>query len=292
MKRLNIAIKNKTKLIQELESIYDIEYFKKQTLFSKLTFQTQIFPDIYFHQGSLTKDALEMIEKSKTTIVNSSGLKDSILEKLQDIEQSKINVVYPYAIAQTSYDKEIKNNFKEKYFIDKKTKLILFTANELTIGGIHPFLTILSKLQEKNFKGVVVSDKKQIDSLKILINRLKIDFQIILLDDYKNKDELFIASDIFVLPTKQKLFAPNILKAMSYKNAVFAPSTNYASEIIDVFSIMQSLEDPSTPFRIDALLSNKKELKLIQKQNYEASQRFDFDSRLEIVKSIIKSNLA
>jgi len=291
MKRLNIAIKNKTKLIQNLESVYDIQYYKEQTLFSKLTFQTKIYPDIYFHQGSLTDDALEMIEHSKVTIVNSSGLKASILETNRHINQAKINVVYPYAIAQTEYDKQIKQEFKKRYSIQKDTKLILFTASDLVASGVQNFIKVLSKLQEKNFKAVVSSDTKQIQSLKLLINRLKVDFQIILIDNCKNKDELFIASDIFVLPTKQKMFAPNILKAMSYKNAVFVPSTNYSSEIIDVFSVMQSLEDPSTPFRIDALLSNKKELKIIQKQNYETSQNFNFKSRCDIVKSIIQTQI-
>jgi hypothetical protein len=291
MNKLRIAIKNKTHLVQELESLYDIEYYKEQTLFEKITFKIKRYPDIYFHQGSLTKDALEMIEHSKATIVNSSGLKESILTKLKDINHSKINIVYPYTIAQTAYDKLIKQNFKEKYQIDKKTKIILFTANDLIKGGIHSFLQIISNLQERNFKVVVASDKKQIDTLKLLINRLKIEYDIILIDDCVNKDELFIASDIFVLPTQQKLFAPNILKAMCYKNAVFVPSTNFASEIIDVFSVMNSPQDPSTPFRIDALLANKKELKTIQKQNYETSKRFSYESRLSIVQAIANSLL-
>jgi hypothetical protein len=291
MNKLHIAIKNKTKLVKELEKLYDIEYYKEQTLFQKIIFQPKKYPDIYFLQASLNKDTLEMIENSKLTIVNSIGLKDAILAKLKDINQDKINVVYPYTIAQTPYDKQIKNDFKEKYSIDKKTKIILFTASNLNLAGVQEFLNILSKLQDTNFKGVVVSDKQQILKLKIELKKVKRDFELILIDDCKNKDEVFIASDIFVLPTKQKLFAPNILKAMSYKNAVFTPSTNYASEVIDTFSVMQSLEDPSTPFRIDALLSNKKELKLIQKQNYERSQKFDFDSRLKLVEAIIKSKL-
>jgi glycosyltransferase involved in cell wall biosynthesis len=291
MKKIKISIKNKTQLIQALEKLYDIEYYKQQTLFEKITFQIKKYPDIYFHQGTLTKDALEMISHSKVTIVNSKALKELIVQKLSNIDHKKVFVVYPYTIAQTPYDKQIRKEFKQRYSIDKKTKLILFTANDLNIAGIQPFLKILSKLQERNFKAIVVSNKKQIDNVRSLISKLKIDFQVILIDDWENKDKLFIASDIFVLPTKQKLFAPNILKAMRYKNAVFAPNTNYASEVIDVFSVMQSLEDPSTPFRIDALLKNKQELKLIQKQNYNKSQKFDFDSRLKIVESIIESNI-
>jgi hypothetical protein len=93
-----------------------------------------------------------------------------------------------------------------------------------------------------------------------------------------------------LLPTKQKLYNANILKAMYYKNIVFVPSSNYTSEIVDPFSIMNGVDDGSTSFKIDAVLSNHVELEQIQNINHESSLDFSFESRLNIIKSIIENN--
>ena len=65
-------------------------------------------------------------------------------------------------------------------------------------------------------------------------------------------------------------------------------AANYASEILDTFSLIQSDIDPSTPFKVDALLSNQEELKKIQKFNYKISLNYNFESYLNIINSIIK----
>jgi len=291
MKKINIAIKNKTKLTKELEKLYDVTYYKKQSLLSKLIFKSKTNPDIYFQQGSLNKNALEMIESSKLTLVNSNGIKELILDKIPSIDKNKIHILYPYINHTIEYDEQIKIEFRKEYSIPEDTRLILFTANDLNTSGIKIFLKIMSNIEEKNFKVIVQSDSKQIEQLKLLVNRLKVKYQVIMIDNSKSKDELFIISDIFVLPTKQKSYATNILKAMYYKNAVFLPQSNYASEIIDTFSIMNSADDPTIPFKIDALLSNIVELEQIAQINQEMSESFDFNSRLNIINSIITNNL-
>ncbi len=291
MKKINIAIKNKTKLTQKLEEVFEVQYHKKQSLLSKLTFKTKTYPDIYFHQGSLDKTNLELIENTPIIIVNSGGQKEQLINKLPNIEQKKIQVLYPYLNKTLTYDENIKNSFRKKYNLDENTKLIFFTSKDLNSSGLRYFLKIISNLQEKNFKVVVQGDKKQIEQLKLQLNRLKVNFQVILLEDDTSIEELFISSDIFILPTKQKNYVSNILRAMYYKNAVFLPSSNFASEIIDTFSIMQSVEDPSTSFKIDALLSNTNELEQIQNINSNMSDSFSFESRFEIIKSIIYNYL-
>ncbi|MEA3384668.1 MAG: glycosyltransferase [Campylobacterota bacterium] len=293
MKKIKIAIKNKTKLTQKLEELYDVTYYKKQSLLSKLTFKSKIYPDIYFHQGSLNKQAIEMIENSKITLVNTNGLKELIVQKLPSLTKNKIHILYPYLNSSMQYDEKIKQDFRDKYSIQDDNKLILFTANDLNTNGLNTFFKIISQLEEKNFKVIVYSDKKQIEQLKILINRLKIGFQVIMLtiDDITNKDHLFIISDIFLIPTKQKAYISNILKAMYYNNAIFLPQSNFTSEIIDTFSIMNGTDDPTTQFKIDALLSNNDELQQIQEINRNMAKNFSFDSRFEIIKSIISNNI-
>ena len=95
------------------------------------------------------------------------------------------------------------------------------------------------------------------------------------------------ASGIFLLPTKLKLFSLNTLRAMFYKTAVFVIKRNSSSEILDIYSIIQSEEDRATPFKIDALLQNTKELKKIQKENYQISLEYNFDSRYEIIDKVV-----
>ena len=288
MNSIKIAIKNKTKLTSKLESLYDIEYYDEPSLFSKLTFKKKSYPDIYFHQGSVNDKAINLIQNSKVIIVNSNGIKEQIITKLPSIEQNKIHILYPYINSSIEYSKEIKKEFRKNSKIKKDTRIILFMGSDLIVSGLKVFLTILSNLQEKNFKVIVESNSKQIQNLKLQIDRQKLPYELILFEDSKNKEELFMVSDIFILPTKQKLFVPNILKAMYYKNAVFLMSTNNASEIIDTFSLIQSDEDPSTPFKVDALLSNQNELKKIQKFNQNESLKYSFESRLNIINSIIK----
>ena len=288
MNSIKIAIKNKTKLTTRLETIYDISHYNEPSLLSKFTFKKKDYPDIYFHQGSINDKALDLIQNSKVIIVNTNGIKKQIINKLPNISQNNIFILYPYINNSIEYSKDIKKEFRTKHKIKKETRLILFTGSDLFLSGLKVFLTILSNLQETNFKVIIESNQKQIQNLKLLINRQKLPYEIILLEDYKNKNELFIASDIFILPTKQKLYAQNILKAMNYKTAVFLMSTNYASEIIDTFSLIQSDIDPSTAFKVDALLSNQEELKNIQKFNYKESLKYDFESRLNIINSIIK----
>ncbi|MEA2050500.1 MAG: glycosyltransferase [Campylobacterota bacterium] len=291
MKKIDIAIKNKTKLTSKLETIFDVSYYKQQSFLSKIFFKNKNYPTLYFHNGVLNSQAIDLINNSKVIIVNTNGVKESILNKLPALSKNKIHILYPYIKKSIEYDLNIKLNFRKKYNIEDNTRLIFFTASELHRSGLKEFLKIISQIQAKNFKVMIYSDTNQINQLKLLINRLKIDYQIIMIDDIKNRDILFIASDIFILPTKQKSYLSNILKALYYKNIVFVPQSNYTSEILDTFSIMNGVDDPTTAFKIDALLENSDELNQIQELNHSNTSNFDFDSRMNIIKSIINNKL-
>jgi hypothetical protein len=286
-KQIKIYIKTKTNLIVKLEDKYKIDYYQKKSFLASLFSKDDDNLDIYFHQGSLTQDAIDFIKKAKVVIVNTIGVKKQIVKKIPKINLDKIEIVYPYVVATKEYDKQIKQNIKDEYNIKKDERIIFFTAKDLTKSGIQYLFKILDKLYAKNFKVIIESSKQQIEKFRLQLNRMKLEYEVILLSDYKNKDDLFILSDIFVYPTQQQLFLPNILKAMYFKNAVFLPDTNYSSEIIDTFSVMRSLEDPSTSFRVDSLLMNKKELKNVQKENKIKMNDFSLENQFEIVQSII-----
>ena len=288
MNNITIAIKNKTNLTLKLEKKYDVTYYKKQTFFSKLLLQEKRYPDIYFHKGFITSEAINFIENSKTTIVSSLNIKCEIINKIPTIDESKIHIQYPYVIKKLKYEKSIKKEFKKKNNIDTNTKIIFFRGDDLSKAGIEVVLDVLDRMHAENFTLIIESNKKQIVPIELKLKRLKVNYSYILFEDYKNMEELFIASDIFLLPTSQKYFSLDILKAMYYKNAVFLMQTNHASEIIDTFSLIQSSEDRSVSFKIDSLLINKDELKKIQEENVTISDAITLENNFLKTEKIIQ----
>lgn len=287
MKKLNIAIKNKTKLTKELEKLYDISYYKELGFFSKL-FQKEIKPDIYFHQGVLNEYAYKMIEKSDITIVNAKQIKAQIIQKYPELPLDKVIVLYPYYNATLEYSKEIKREFREHFKLEKDDRVILFQAKNLKKSGIEHFFEILESLRNENFIVLVESTKKEIERLKPKINKKELPFKVVYFEDYDKIDELYIFADIFILPTELKLFAQSVLKAMYFKNAIFITQSNYSAEFIDTFSRIANSNDRSVPFKVDALLINKDELKKVQKENYQKSLNYSLDSRVKKIDSIIQ----
>ena len=52
---------------------------------------------------------------------------------------------------------------------------------------------------------------------------------------------------------------------------------------------MDSPTDPSTAFKIDAILSNENDLKMIKKQNRKLALEFTLQSNLEKINNLIKN---
>jgi glycosyltransferase involved in cell wall biosynthesis len=80
------------------------------------------------------------------------------------------------------------------------------------------------------------------------MSNINLNDKIILLEDYKNMDDLFLISDIFILPTYNQNFASSVLTAMFCKCAVFVSSNNHAREVVDIFATMDDPDDRSTAF--------------------------------------------
>jgi len=290
MEKLHIAINTKTKVIKELEKKFELTYFKEQTFFEKLLLKEKKYPNIYFHQGSINTKALDMAEHSKIIIVNSNSMKEKICEKRTYIKEDKIFVLYPYINTQIKYDKQIKRDFRKKYEIKKEQRIIYFTGKDLISSGLENFLITIKNLENKNYKILIDTNTQQVEKLQERLKHFRLDKQMIILENYTNIDELFIVSDIFILPTKQKLFAVSVLKAMFLKNAVFVSRNNAASEIIDSFSLVFGQNDKTLSFKVDALLGNKEELKKIQKENYQVVKNMTYINYIGELESIIEDN--
>jgi hypothetical protein len=287
METIQIAFKVKTPLVELLLQEENIGVLKGQSLLQKLTFSSKKYPDIYFHHGKLDKESLEMVKHARINIVNSHHVKQEIIQKI-DFDANNIEVIYPTFIAKEMNQKEAKKEFFEQLKLDKTTKIILFTANNLKANGIKEFIHTILNLNSTNFRVIIASDTQQITNLRFQISKYNFEDKVLLYENFDNIDLLFAVADIFVLPTHNHSFASNILKAMYYKTAVFVSEHNHSSELVDVFATMHTPNDPSTAFKIDALLSRNEDLKVIKKQNCKTAKQFTIEKELEKLKEIVK----
>ena len=261
MNKTTIFYKTKNILIEKLEKQSNIEVLKERNFFAKI-FSAKKIPDIYFHSGSLDDDSKENILNSKITIVNSFAAMNEIIARTK-ISHEKIRVIYPSIEVEYKDPKEIKVKICEELQIDNESKIIFFTAKNIKSSGVKEFLDICSSLNYQNFKVIIAGNNKQIYNLRFQIPKYpNLENRLILLEDYKNIDELFLAADIFILPTYNKSFSSNILKAMFCECVVFVTIENDVREVVDVFASMDSSTDPSIAFKIDAILSNENDLEI------------------------------
>ena len=288
MNKTTIFYKSKNVLIEQLEKQANIEVLKEKNFFSKI-FSAKKFPDIYFHSGILDDDSKENILNSKMTIVNSFASMNEIIARTK-ISHEKIKVIYPSIDVKYQDPQEIRIKVCEELQIDSESKIIFFTAKNIKSSGVKEFLDICSSLSYQNFKIIIAANNKQIYNLKFQLPKYNnLENKLILLEDYKNIDELFFASDIFILPTYNKSFSSNILKAMFCESVVFVTIENDVREVVDVFASMDSPSDPSIAFKIDAILLSDDDFKQTKEQNRQLALEFTLESNLAKINHIIEN---
>lgn len=288
MNKITISYKITNLLIEELKKQPNIQILKEKGFFS-LLFSKNTFPDIYFHSGNLDEKSIENIKNSKITVTNSFASMNEIIAKTK-VSHEKIKVIYPSINIEYKKIEEIKEKLCEELQIDLNNKLIFFTAKNFKSSGVKEFLDICSSITYSDFKIIIAGEQKQIANLNFQLPKYsKLQDKIILLENYSKIDDLFLASDIFILPTYNKSFSTNIIKAMYCESVVFLSLENDAKEIIDVFASMDSPTNPSTAFKIDAILSNENDLEMIKKQNREIALEFSLESNLKKINHIIEN---
>lgn len=286
--KTTILYKTKSILIEELEKQSNIEVLKEKNFFFNL-FSEKKYADVYFHSGSLDDKSIENIKNSKITIVNTFASMNQIIAKTK-IPHEKIKVIYPSINVEYKEIEEVKAKLCEELQIDLANKIIFFTAKNIKSSGVKEVLDICSSLSYQDFKIIIAAEKKQIAALQFQLPKYQsLKDNIILLEDYSSINDLFLASDIFLLPTYNKAFSTNIIKAMFCECAVFLSLENDAKEILDVFASLDKPSDPSAAFKIDAILQGENDLKQIQKQNRELALEFTLESNLEKINHIIKN---
>ncbi|MCT7525357.1 glycosyltransferase [Aliarcobacter cryaerophilus] len=287
MKQTTIHYKISNTLINNLKHRDDIKILKKPSFITKL-FSKKRYPDIYFHSGELDENSIEFIKNSKFVVTNSFSNLNLILAKTK-ISHEKIKVIYPSVDIKYQKPKELKEKYKDRFSLTENTKIIFFTAKNFKTSGVKEFLQIVSNLSFIDFKVIIAGTKQQLAALEFTLPKYsKLEPKIILLDESKeNLDELYLISDVFLLPSYNKNIASSVIKAMFCKCVVFSTMNNDAKEIIDVYATMENPNDPSTAFKIDAILFDENELKKIKKQNRNIALEMSLDKNIEKFNDIL-----
>lgn len=280
MMNTTIFYKTENRLISEIKKRDYIKVVKNSSKILKL-FGKRKYADIYFHSGILDEDSVDKIKNAKFTITNSFSNLNQILEKTE-ISKDKIDVIYPSVDLEYKKPKDIKEKYKERFDLTINTRLILFSAKNFKNSGIKEFLDICSNLSYVDFKLLILGNKQQLNALEFLLPKYKsLESKIIKLEESKeSSDEIFLLSDIFLLPTHNKNIASSVIKAMFCKCVVFAPINNDIKEILDIYATMDSPSDPSTPFKIDGVLYDLNELKKIQKENRKIAKQMSLEQNI------------
>lgn len=287
MKQTTVYYKISNTLINNLKHRDDIKILKKPSFLTKL-FSKKRYPDIYFHSGELDQNSIEFIKNSKFVVTNSFSNLNLILAKTK-ISHEKIKVIYPSVDIKYQKPKELKEKYKDRFSLTENTKIIFFTAKNFKTSGVKEFLQIVSNLSFIDFKVIIAGAKQQLAALEFTLPKYsKLEPKIILLDESKEKlDELYLISDVFLLPSYNKNIASSVIKAMFCKCVVFSTMNNDAKEIIDVYATMENPNDPSTAFKIDAILFDENELKKIKKQNRNIALEMSLDKNIEKFNDIL-----
>ena len=287
MKQTTVYYKISNTLINNLKHRDDIKILKKPSFLTKL-FSKKRYSDIYFHSGELDENSIEFIKNSKFVVTNSFSNLNLILAKTK-ISHEKIKVIYPSVDIKYQKPKELKEKYKDRFSLTENTKIIFFTAKNFKTSGVKEFLQIVSNLSFIDFKVIIAGTKQQLAALEFTLPKYsKLEPKIILLDESKeNLDELYLISDVFLLPSYNKNIASSVIKAMFCKCVVFSTMNNDAKEILDVYATMENPNDPSTAFKIDAILFDENELKKIKKQNREIALEMSLDKNIDKFNDIL-----
>jgi hypothetical protein len=233
-----------------------------------------------FYAKLRLKSIKNTLSCSKHIYTSSNALKNHILDEFRDIPNLKIEVQYPSIFQLKTDYKAIKKEFCKKYEMSQDDKILLFKGDDFINDGGKEFITIYDELCnqiDKKIVAIFVASKSQIEGFRFMARKLKSYENIIFIDldselGFEIEDIMSI-SDIYLHPTHRKKFNRDTIKAMYYKNAVFISHNNFASELVDTFSLIEKSSsyglDLGIVHKIKALLEDENSLKTIQEENRE-----------------------
>jgi glycosyltransferase involved in cell wall biosynthesis len=277
-----IEYKKQTQITKLLEEMIEFKKFTKSGFFEKIGFKIIKYPDLYIHTRSIDSHSKNMIKNSRHIIVNSNILKNEIVKEY-NLNNKNVHVIFPINDVKKFKKSKVKKRFYEEHNIKKGTLIVYFTALNFARNGFESFCDIVSKLEANGSQVFVTCTiDKELVYAKNMIKKYNLEDKITII-----KNEIFSIADIFVLPTQNKNFSLNIVKAISNKCIVFVPENNNSIELLDIFSIMDNTNDSNTSYKIDMLVRVTKEFKKIRKETYKIGKKLNNNYLINKINHIV-----
>jgi len=227
-------------------------------------------------------------KKAKKIIAISNMVKNDIVNNY-NIDHEKISVVYNGIDIKKIDHKRSFNRLKKEFSLRVHQKILLYVGGGFKRKGVEDFLTIISKLKNKNIKAFIIGKEKKIEYYKQLSKNIGIDNKVVFTGAREDVDDFYTISDIFIFPTRYEPFGNVILESMNFGNAVFTTKQCGGGELLDDYFIMNNSKDFSIVDKIDQLLVDGDKLEKIKKNNRKTSNKFSIESNLEKTLEIIDS---
>lgn len=232
----------------------------------------------------------KMFNKAKKIIAISKMVKNNIIDTY-NIPPDKIQVIYNgIKIKKFDYNHSF-HKISNEFHLNREKKIILFVGSGYKRKGVKEFLEIISRLQNQNFKAIIVGKEKNINYYKKLAKKLNVFNQTIFAGPRTDVEHFYTISDIFLFPTNYEPFGNVILEAMNFKNAIITTRLCGGGEILNQKFIMDSSQDYSIVKIIDELLENPKKLEEIKEQNYKIVQNFTIEKNAKETMKVINEYL-
>ncbi len=223
---------------------------------------------------------------AKRIIANSNMIKDEIIDAY-GINPQKIDVVYNGVESKITNHEKSFRELSEEFNLDKNSPILLYVGSGFKRKGVEEFLTIISKLKNKNIKAFVIGKEKNLKYYQQLSKDLRIDKKVIFTGPRGDVDDFYTIGDIFLFPTRYEPFSNVVLEAMSFENAVFTTQQNGAHEVLDKEYIMNHSEDFSVVSKINQLLENIQELNKVKENNRSKASELSIELNMQKTIEII-----
>ncbi len=224
-------------------------------------------------------------KNAKKIIANSKFVKNDII-KYYRIDADKIEVVYN-GVPKNGIDASMaREKLGSEFGISESEKIILFVGSGFMRKGALEFLELLSKLQNRSFKAIIVGKEKNIKRYEAISEKLGVNA--IFTGPRRDADMFYAGSDIFLFPTRYEPFSNVCLEAMAGGCAVITTAQNGASEILDGEFVMGTPDDTGILPILERLLSEETYLKSVKESNKERSKEYSVEANVEKTLEILE----
>ncbi len=169
---------------------------------------------------------------SRKIIANSMMVKRDIM-KHYPVDDAKIEVIYNGTDLErfSPVGKEEKAAIRKRLNI-KEEKVVLFAGADFKRKGLPVLLRAFSLIKRDGLRLIVVGKRPKPEFIS-LAKELAIDKEVTFRGPEKKIEDMYAASDLFVLPTIYDPFSNATLEAMASGLAVITTASNGASELIE-----------------------------------------------------------